>query len=1355
MNLVSVALSRLTLASLFLLMMACQTQSEFYEIPDPALIEYGEVDQSQNFQPLSTMDMGRRPFASYSTTDIWIRNNGDLPALFKHFWIEADAVEAFEVESHCPAQLGRGETCRITVAYSPMTVGETPGTLKVSYMDGQGHGLVGSIPVKSMATNLASLKLEIEKIDVNTNTIGYTLSAYFRVLYNGSLLKGKSFTIEPAKGVVISDPTQNDFAIDRSGATTCGSIIQDDCLIKVNFSPKSVGGRSATFGINYFNGAEVLKLEGEVTGTGLAAVVLAQLGSPGLDFGSMTSAPPIPKTLNLPITFFGSVPADSVVIKGPKTNAFALDLDKSSCKPGSIAGGCSLSVQFSPLLNQVYTDSITIEYKSNGQTIPSLVVPLKGTGVSAALINVNTPSLAFGNIPAYKSITKTFTLTNAGQTSVSNLSTLTISGGPVFSGSFATTCSTLAPGASCALSIIFKSPTAVLQNSEMSFSYFDGRINQIISLSASGAGTAPLVMEGSKTIDFGNVMIGHPSMPKVLTTSLSIFGTTALSNGAQLVLNPLALTDPFSHQATNLIGASSTCRAPLDPKKSNVCNFGITLVTNVGFPPDIAMTQPFTLNYEDDSGVGKGVLNFTAKMTPRLPPTLALVGVPFIAPVSVNHSITTTLSFKNSSAYFAAGFKGLSLDGDASFAVMTNGCSGGAAANATCAVTVKFNPKSVGTFTTKLNMVYHDQIQNQIVTVPLSGVGSSDVTLLAASNVIDFGNVYVGDTIPQKNILLSYFGKSAWTFSSNATKPFGLDAQMCGSEQDCTLSFSFTPEVAGSFSATVTFNYAPALVAPGKLTFTVKGTALLRTPTLSLSPLRLTKTLVGKKSVHNLTLKNSGNRAATNITVDPLSDKFALGSHNCTTLAPNDSCTIKVEFTPDSLVPVQANVKVNFESSGQPTSQNYLLSGYGTQMMKVFTGGYQTCLINELGKVLCWGRNAQGQLGLGNTNSIKTSPTNSSPLNFGGGVVRKLALGDTHTCALVDDLPQKGLVVCFGSSSQGKLGFNPNTAYVSSPPLTGAGKIASLSLGEEATDISAGFEHTCALLKSGRVKCWGGNSSGQLGIESPLQSGTVNLNQDASAISAGAGHTCALLKDGTSRCWGDNFYGQLGMGDDVERMGLVSGDLSSLKPIDWGKNISLKSITASSGAFTCTVSVAGGLKCCGKTVANENSKTPFYGVLGNCYARASQNSVYSLCKDSPNWKPAKSIGYLETDMGDRLFSLNLSHSLVSDVVLGPDFGCALTSGQELKCWGMNEAGQLGLGHRTSLGSTVSEMENLPTTLSDVLQAAAGYSHVCAVMLDNTLKCWGTNIENASGQNVMTGVTADTKASVLLPVYDGR
>jgi hypothetical protein len=133
-----------------------------------------------------------------------------------------------------------------------------------------------------------------------------------------------------------------------------------------------------------------------------------------------------------------------------------------------------------------------------------------------------------------------------------------------------------------------------------------------------------------------------------------------------------------------------------------------------------------------------------------------------------------------------------------------------------------------------------------------------------------------------------------------------------------------------------------------------------------------------------------------------------------------------------------------------------------------------------------------------------------------------------HSCALLSS----GSIRCWGDNSYGKLGNN--SIISSSVPVTVSGITT-------ATAIAVGQNHSCALLSSGSIQCWGDNSYGKLGNNSTINSSvpvTVSGITTATAIALGYDHSCALLADGSLQCWGKNFGALLGRGSNIS---LTSG----------------------------------------------------------------------------------------------------------------------------------------------------------------------------------------------------------------------
>jgi alpha-tubulin suppressor-like RCC1 family protein len=177
-----------------------------------------------------------------------------------------------------------------------------------------------------------------------------------------------------------------------------------------------------------------------------------------------------------------------------------------------------------------------------------------------------------------------------------------------------------------------------------------------------------------------------------------------------------------------------------------------------------------------------------------------------------------------------------------------------------------------------------------------------------------------------------------------------------------------------------------------------------------------------------------------------------------------------------------------------------------TDAVAVALGSLHSCALLAGGGAKCWGRNDGGQLG------VATPAESASPVAVDGlADGARIACGSAHTCAL----SKSGSVRCFGNNAAGQLG--------EASAITGA------------RWLTAGQQHTCALLSAGGARCWGDDGASQLGDGTtgggakPVEVKGLPAGADALAEIAGGNlHTCALLATGAIKCWGDDTYGTLG-----------------------------------------------------------------------------------------------------------------------------------------------------------------------------------------------------------------------------------
>jgi alpha-tubulin suppressor-like RCC1 family protein len=180
----------------------------------------------------------------------------------------------------------------------------------------------------------------------------------------------------------------------------------------------------------------------------------------------------------------------------------------------------------------------------------------------------------------------------------------------------------------------------------------------------------------------------------------------------------------------------------------------------------------------------------------------------------------------------------------------------------------------------------------------------------------------------------------------------------------------------------------------------------------------------------------------------------------------------------------------------------------------VVAGGQTVCAITGEG-VYCWGKNANGQLGVGDTDDH-----NKPELVAGFAGEVQIAVGGEHTCAVMGD----HTVRCTGANGNGQLGDGSGSS--SSLPV----EVADLT---DVAEITALDWSTCARTGAGAVLCWGRNDFGQVGAggdDLAVPGAAVTLPAPAIAITGGENHACAQTSDGCVFCWGKDADGQLGAG---------------------------------------------------------------------------------------------------------------------------------------------------------------------------------------------------------------------------------
>lgn len=459
---------------------------------------------------------------------------------------------------------------------------------------------------------------------------------------------------------------------------------------------------------------------------------------------------------------------------------------------------------------------------------------------------------------------------------------------------------------------------------------------------------------------------------------------------------------------------------------------------------------------------------------------------------------------------------------------------------------------------------------------------------------------------------------------------------------------------------------------------------------------------------------------------------------------------------------------------------------FATGIVDLGVGLFHACAVTADGHVRCFGFNDSSQLGDGTMMSRFTST--SEVVGLSDAVF--VSGGFYHTCAVRSG----GVLACWGSNQANQLGVPSGTTSSSTTPITVPGLTGVIG-------VAAGGTHTCALLATGRVTCFGDDAAGQLGdgtaggaranaVEVPGLSGVVQ-------VAAGEATTCALRDDGVVLCWGRNTFGQTGLPLSASQptpmpVPTVSGAVEiSMKHSHacakqgdgvircWGTNthgqlghgtvpraltpVEVPGITtavavAAGVGHTCVVLASGAAQCWGDNTGRQLGD-------GTSTSRVSPVSVSALTAAIDVSAGSRHTCFVKSGGAVTCYGTNGSGQLgwdpatsapppgtsiaglsgVTRISSGLEFNCALRSDDRVLCWGANTGGQLGRASG-DLAPTHAPAEPLLPAGEGFTSMTAGNAHACAVREpDGRVYCWGANNYGQIGD----GTTTSRATPVLL------
>lgn len=821
-----------------------------------------------------------------------------------------NAAEFAIASTTCVTTLAAGAACAVGVIFKPTSAATNKGaTLTVSAAPGgmgsasmTGNGLSAAVLTLSPA---AGASPDFATVVTNTS------ATQTFVVSNGG---------QQATSALAVSTTGTDFIILPAGAGDCTGTSPlaagASCTVQVKFAPTTTGAKTSTLSASATTGGgKSLPLTGMAVAPG--SLTIAPLSQ---NFGSLlqntASAPSMFTVTNMG---GAATTALSTAISG--SSDYAITTDGCTTKTLLAAGTCVITVTFTPTSGGQKSGTLTVSAVTGGTTASNLT----GIGLTSAVLTVSPAIFTFpaGTVSGTMSAAQTFTVTNTGGV-VSGAVASVIGGTDATQfGVASSTCTTVAPGGSCTIGVVFK-PTAA------------GGKAGTLTLTASPGGSAAATLGGTAlapaklTIapasgasnDFGSILVGN-----------TMLQTFVVANSGQVATStPLTITVTGTDFALATPPATGDCAGTTSLAPSASC------VVRVQFKPTAAVVRTGAVSVSAATGgtatlapapTGTGVAPSSVSMTP-LTQTFGSVlqGMP-----SVTHTFTVTNTGGVATAALAT-----SITPATDFTFTPDGCKGKILVplTGTCTMTVVMTPQGLGSRSATLTVT--DSASGSSSSAALSGAGLSNAVLAVSPTTFTFpaGTASGSTSLTTATFTVSNTGGVASgtitaAIGGTDASQFGIASSNCttlaATTTTCAVGVVFHPTTTGIKAGTLTLTANPG----GTASATLSGTAV--------SPAVLTITppapvfgpvAQGSSTALAFTVTNTGGAVsgALSTAISGATD-FAITAATDTckgkTLAAGATCTLTVVMTP--IAPPGSKTATLTVSASPGSSATSMLSG--------------------------------------------------------------------------------------------------------------------------------------------------------------------------------------------------------------------------------------------------------------------------------------------------------------------------------------------------------------------------------------------------------------------------------------------
>ncbi|MEY4616044.1 MAG: hypothetical protein RJB66_1004 [Pseudomonadota bacterium] len=835
---------------------------------------------------------------------------------------------------NCQLEIIPGETCSIVVNYSPSASGRHSQQITFSYTN-NGRPEKSTLKLSAWGFNKAVLSLQSESGDDNfgTRANGYSNRKTYTLRHTAG---------DVAANVISVANLQAPFS--RVGGT-CGtslSIDQGTCTIILEMNSHTSGAWQNSVIFSYHNGIDLVSSIRTLTGSTKQKPELSFSILDNLDFGIVNTGQS--RQINLTITYLsGELPATNLTLSGLSTPYSKLA--SSNCGASLASGQCQYDFIYNPTSRGTNNTSVDFSF-NDGSTTQKKTFSFRGATQS----NLTANSLSFPNTLVGNTTSGSVDLTFSGGANITYLSHEFIQdpndapmANPfVFAGNTypgtGGTCNPTINGP-CRISIAFKPLSALRYRFRLKLHYHDGITNSSFEIPIEGTGSAAAQLTMSNA-SFSNTPINSFSSTEVTVTNSSSLTATSL--------NPILPPNVFIKNGT-FPGSGRYCKSSL-PGNS-------TCVLALLFYPasDSSYQNSITLNYFDGSQnrtssvsvPGMGIKTSHAYISPEGTYLDNSDGYNYNS-VYLGASKTVNLKIGYGGNASTATIQSMTTN-NTQFVVTNLTCSANLTLNDTCLVAVAYTPNSTSVSNAVFTVNYTSEGISRTASRSLLGTGQSSGSLTLSPASINFGTTGVG---AQKDQIITVTRSGAYpvgSFSSaisgtgfiykGGTYPGtgGTCPTFAEGTNSCKIVISFNPTQQNTFSGQLSLSYYNGFqnsLASAEMTGESVPSAKLVFETTNYHWGQLIQTLSSDKTIR---ITNNGSQSATSISAATLTNSFSYkggtfpgSGGSCTdTLAPLQSCSLVVTFSPTAVGIKNTNLVLNYLDGLTSTNTTTSLTGEG------------------------------------------------------------------------------------------------------------------------------------------------------------------------------------------------------------------------------------------------------------------------------------------------------------------------------------------------------------------------------------------------------------------------------------------